>query len=72
MGEFKILYKNKDDKYIESLKFSENNSLTLRDEWLSSSTNINESNYGVKITLNKKNSVSEKMCTAKFVFSYTI
>ena len=72
MGEFKILYENKDDEYIESLKFSENDSLTLRNEWLSSSTNINESNFGVKITFNKKNSVSEIMCIAKFVFSYTI
>ena len=72
MGEFKILYKNKDDEYIESLKFSENDSLTLRNECLSSSTNINESNYGVKIIFNKKNSVSEIMCIAKFVFSYTI
>ena len=72
MGEFKILYKNKDDEYIESLKFSEKDSLKLRNEWLSSSTNINESNYGVKIIFNKKNSVSEIMCIAKFVFSYTI
>ena len=72
IGEFRILYKNKDDKYIESLKFSENDSLTLRNEWISSSTNITECNYGVKITFNKKNSVNEIMGIAKFVFSYTI
>ena len=72
MGEFRILYKNKDDEYIEALKFSENSSLTLRNEWLSSSTDINESNFGIKMTFNKKNSVSEIMSIAKFVFSYTI
>ena len=72
MGEFKILYKNKNDQYIEALKFSENSSLTLRNEWLSSSTDINEANFGIKMTFNKKNSVSEIMSIAKFVFSYTI
>ena len=72
MGEFKILYKNKNDQYIEALKFSENSSLTLRDEWLSSSTDINEANFGIKMTFNKKNSVSEIMSISRFVFSYTI
>ena len=72
MGEFKILYKNKDDQYIEALKFSENESLTLRDQWLSASTSINETNYGIKMIFNKKNSVSEIMSIAKLIFSYTI
>ena len=72
MGEFKILYKNKDDQYIEALKFSENESLTLRDQWLSASTSISETNYGIKMIFNKKNSVSEIMSIAKLIFSYTI
>ena len=72
MGEFKILYKNENDDYVESLKFDENDNLTLRDQWLSASTDINEANYGIKMIFNKKNSLSEIMSIAKFVFSYTI
>ena len=72
MGELKILYKNENDDYVESLKFDENDNLTLRDQWLSASTDINEANFGIKMTFIKKNSVSEIMSIAKFVFSYTI
>ena len=54
MGEFKILYKNESNNWIELLKSFENDSLTSRDDWEIFTININENNYGVKFIFNKK------------------
>ena len=53
-GEFRVIYKNESNNWIEILKLSENENLSPRDEWEVFSMNINEDNYEVKFIFNKK------------------
>ena len=72
MGEFTILYKNSNDKWIELYKIEENSNITPRDQWDEIKITISENNYGIKFKHNKKNSSNQMCSISKLVLTYTI
>ena len=72
MGESSILYKNKNDEWIELHKIEENTNISSRDGWDIITLTVDEDNYGIKIRHNKKTSTSQILSISKITLTYTV